>query len=186
MSHISRILRGQVLGGPINGEWYSDGLGAFMGSHISKSLLAAGAIVSGLLAVGAVYTAMIFGSDVTDISLSAWDWAIVGWSFVSAYTIAYHLLMAIDASVCSVYLMIHESSAEVVKDNLRPLRHLLESTIRPNTTRLEWDLAAVSHRQVKTILTNVSEVIRGQLSRLHVRPHTAHCRVSSAQVCIRL
>jgi hypothetical protein len=52
MSDISRILRGQVLGDPINGECesevmppakmtlmpgYNDGLGAFMGSHISKS-----------------------------------------------------------------------------------------------------------------------------------------------------
>ena len=85
-----------------------------------------------------------------DISLEDWDWydvcgllgselmnrAIVGWCFLSAYSVAYHLLMVMvsillghkagliiqQACVCSVYVMIHYTTAGEVSDHSKSLR----------------------------------------------------------------
>ena len=64
---------------------------------------------------------------------------------MSAYAIAYHLLMVIvgikysseltrqDASVSSIYLMIQESSADIVKGNLPPLKRVGQFCVRKAT-----------------------------------------------------
>jgi hypothetical protein len=88
--------------------------------------------------------------DGPDISLEDWDWyvvcgfpkselinrAIVGWCFLSAYSVAYHLLMVMvsillghnaeltdqQACVCSVYVMIDYTTAREVSDYSESLR----------------------------------------------------------------